>query len=149
RYLAGPDESTFEGLMRRCAYDYDRLRDQFGAGWETLVAYTLDRVHAPGGRESLDALMERFGFPAIPPEILERIAVPVTLIWGRHDLATDLSVAQSASARYGWPLYVIEDSADDPVLEQPERFLEALRLAGLVAGPALAGSRSPRPIHPS
>jgi pimeloyl-ACP methyl ester carboxylesterase len=32
-----------------------------------------------------------------------------------------------ASARYGWPLYVIEDAGDDPAMEQPEAFLEALR----------------------
>ena len=31
-----------------------------------------------------------------------------------------------ASRRYGWPLHVIEECADDPVMEQPERFLEAL-----------------------
>ena len=62
--------------------------------------------------------------PAIPPAELARIAVPTTLIWGRHDLATPLSVAEAASARYGWPLHVIEDAADDPPIEQPEAFLE-------------------------
>ena len=36
-------------------------------------------------------------------------------------------VAEAASARYGWPLRVIEDCADDPPRDQPEAFLEALR----------------------
>ena len=47
--------------------------------------------------------------------------MPTTLIWGRHDLATPLRVAEAASARYGWPLHVIEDAADDPPVERPRR----------------------------
>ena len=34
-----------------------------------------------------------------------------------------------ASVRYGWPLHVIEDAADDPAAEQPEAFLRALSAA--------------------
>ncbi len=67
--------------------------------------------------------------PEIPPTALAQIAVPTTLIWGRHDLATQVRTAESASARYGWPLHVIERAADDPPLEQPEDFLKALRVA--------------------
>jgi pimeloyl-ACP methyl ester carboxylesterase len=71
-------------------------------------------------------LMEQFGMPAIAPTELAQITVPTTLIWGRHDLATPLSVAEAASARYAWPLHVIEAAADDPALEQPAAFLRAL-----------------------
>jgi pimeloyl-ACP methyl ester carboxylesterase len=67
--------------------------------------------------------------PAIPQDDLARIAVPTTLIWGRHNLGLRLKVAEAASARYGWPLHVIEDAGDDPAIEQPEAFLEALRSA--------------------
>ena len=63
----------------------------------------------------------------IPQDVLGRIEVPTALIWGRHDLQTRLSVAQSASARYGWPLHVIEGARDDPFFEQPEAALRALR----------------------
>jgi pimeloyl-ACP methyl ester carboxylesterase len=66
---------------------------------------------------------------AIPSADLERIAVPTTLIWGRHDLGVRLDVAEAASARYSWPLHVIENARDDPAIEQPEAFLEALRAA--------------------
>ena len=31
--------------------------------------------------------------------------------------------------RHGWPLHVIEDAADDPTIDQPEAFLNALRNA--------------------
>jgi pimeloyl-ACP methyl ester carboxylesterase len=65
----------------------------------------------------------------IPPAELARIAVPTTLIWGRHDRQVRLGVAQAANARYGWPLHVIEDAADDPPIEQPEAFLRALHAA--------------------
>jgi hypothetical protein len=35
----------------------------------------------------------------------------------------------AASARYGWPLHVVEDAGDEPFLDQPEAFLDVLRLA--------------------
>jgi pimeloyl-ACP methyl ester carboxylesterase len=56
-------------------------------------------------------------------------AAPTTLIWGRHDLATPVRIAEAASLRHGWPLHVIEDAADDPTIDQPEAFLNALRNA--------------------
>jgi ubiquinone/menaquinone biosynthesis C-methylase UbiE len=55
--------------------------------------------------------------------------VPTTLIWGRHDRATPLAVAEAASARFGWPLHVIENANDDPPVEQPEALLRVLRAA--------------------
>jgi pimeloyl-ACP methyl ester carboxylesterase len=64
---------------------------------------------------------------AIPPGELARIAVPTSLIWGRHDRQVRLELAEDASARYGWPLHVIEQAADDPAFEQPGAFLRALR----------------------
>ena len=52
--------------------------------------------------------------------------MPTTLIWGRHDLATPLAVAEQAAARHRWPLHVIEDANDDPPIEQPEALLRVL-----------------------
>ena len=69
------------------------------------------------------SLMRQLG-SAIPPGDLDWIAVPTTLIWGRHDLGVRLNVAEAACARYGWPLHVIEDARDDPAIEQPEAFLK-------------------------
>lgn len=40
-----------------------------------------------------------------------------------------LRVGEAASARHGWPLRVIDNAGDDPPMEQPEAFLEALRHA--------------------
>lgn len=124
-FLAQPTAETHDALWRRCAFDLDALRARLGERWEWLKAYNLDRAHAGLGAVQ-HRLMEQFGLPAIEASELARIRHPVTLIWGRHDLATPLAVAEAASARYGWPLQVIENAGDDPPLEQPEAFVRAL-----------------------
>jgi pimeloyl-ACP methyl ester carboxylesterase len=126
-FLAQPSEDTHDRLWQRCAFDLDGLRDRMGERWEALKAYNLDRARTPSLQATQHSLMEQFGLPAIAPATLAAIAVPTSLIWGRHDLATPLPVAEAASARYGWSLRVIENAADDPPLEQPEAFLQALR----------------------
>jgi pimeloyl-ACP methyl ester carboxylesterase len=128
RFLAQPTERTHESLWRHCAFDLDRLRQQMGEAWEPFEAYNLDRARAASMKAALPILMQQFGL-AIPPADLARIGVPTTLIWGRNDRATRLSIAEAASARYGWPLRVIEDANDDPPIEQPEALLRALRAA--------------------
>jgi len=128
-FIAQPTEETHDRLWRRCAFDLDRMRDRMGETWDWIKAYNLDRAHTPSLEAGQQRLMEEFGMPAIPPADLARIAVPTTLIWGRHDLATPLPVAEAASARYGWPLHVIERAADAPPLEQPGDFLKPLRVA--------------------
>ena len=125
-FLAQPDTQTHHSLWRLCAFDLDALRERMGERWEPFEAYNLDRARTPEVRAAVSVLMEEFG-AEIPTESLERVGVPTTLIWGRHDLATPLSVAEAASARYGWPLHVIENANDDPPVEQPEELLRLLR----------------------
>jgi pimeloyl-ACP methyl ester carboxylesterase len=55
--------------------------------------------------------------------------VATTLIWGRHDLQVPLATAETAATLYDWPLHVIDNAGDDPALEQPEAFLNALHTA--------------------
>lgn len=128
-YLTQPSEETHNELWRYCAFDLDRLREAMGERWAPFAAYNVDRARAPSVQAALHALLEQFGMPAISPELLASITAPTSLIWGRHDLATPLEVAEATSARYGWPLQVIEDAADDPPIEQPEAFLRALHVA--------------------
>lgn len=128
-FMAEPTEETHDRFWRLCAYDLDALSDNLGDRWHHIKAYNLDLARQADLKAVQHKLMEDFGFPEIPSEELKRISVPTTLIWGRHDLATSLEAAQKAGARYGWPLHVIENSADDPALEQPEAFLKALRTA--------------------
>jgi pimeloyl-ACP methyl ester carboxylesterase len=124
-FAVGPDEETYDDLWHECVYDLSQLRADLGTRWETFKAYYLDRARAPSVQAALHALMEE-GLAEIPAADLERITVPTTLVWGRHDLATPLRIAQAASARYGWGLQVIENASDDPALEQPEAFHKAL-----------------------
>jgi pimeloyl-ACP methyl ester carboxylesterase len=128
-FISEPTEDAHDRLWTRCAFDLDAMRARMGKRWAWIKTYNLDRARAPGVKAAQEALMEQFGFAAISPSELARIAVPTTLVWGRHDLATPVSVAQAASTRYGWPLRVIENAGDDPPMEQPEAFLEALHAA--------------------
>ena len=128
-FTARPTEGTQERLFRQCVVDLDGLRKQLGERGQLLEAYALDRAQQPTMNAALKHLMPQLGVRAIPPTELARIAVPTTLIWGRHDRQVRLGLAEAASARYGWPLHVIERAADDPAFEQPEAFLQALRVA--------------------
>jgi len=125
-FLARPTERAYTRFMRQCSFDLDGLREQLGERWEPFIAYNLELARAPSAKTA-GRLMREIGLPRIPADDLARIAVPTTLIWGRHDRAIRLRIAEAASARYGWPLHVIESCADDPPRDQPEAFLEALR----------------------
>jgi pimeloyl-ACP methyl ester carboxylesterase len=129
RYVARPTPRTYAGLMSHCTVDFASVCAGLGERWEPFQSYTLDRARSPDGKAALRVMMRELAVPAIPPAKLERIAVPVTLIWGRHDPVNRLPVAKAASERYGWPLEVIEEAGDDPPLEQPQAFLRAVRPA--------------------
>lgn len=126
-FLARPTEGTYTRFMRQCSFDLDGLRHELGPRWEPFLAYSLERARGPGAKIA-GRLLREFGIRRIPPDDLARIAVPTALIWGRNDRANRLRIAQDASARYGWPLHVIENCADDPPRDQPVEFLEALRV---------------------
>jgi pimeloyl-ACP methyl ester carboxylesterase len=128
-FLARPTERTHTDLWHHCAFDLETLRRLMGERWPPFEAYNLDRARTPSVQAAVGALMEQVGAPAIPSSDLARIEVPTTLIWGRHDRATPLAVAEEASARFGWPLHVIEACNDDPPVEQPEALLRSLRVA--------------------
>ena len=116
------------GFRNYCFADLDGMRGEMGERWEAMAAYALDRFRTPTVRAAMRRLMRPLA-SAIPPHDLARITVPTTLIWGRHDRGVRLNVATDASERYGWSLHVIEYARDDPAIEQPHAFLEALRTA--------------------
>jgi pimeloyl-ACP methyl ester carboxylesterase len=63
---------------------------------------------------------------AIPDVELDRIGVPITLLWGRHDRMVPLAIGEAAASRHGWPLHVIDGAGHAPHIEQPEAFADAL-----------------------
>jgi len=128
-YLAQPTADTHDELWRHCVSDFDGLRRELDTQWEPMKAYNLDRARTPSVSAAQGILIEQFGLPEIQPELLARIAVPTALIWGRHDSIVRLSVGEAASARYGWQLHVVEDAGNEPALEAPEAFVQALTAA--------------------
>jgi pimeloyl-ACP methyl ester carboxylesterase len=129
RFMVRPTAESRDRFFRECFVDFDQVGDRFGDRWDDMRDYALDRARTPQNQAALKALMTRIGVPAIASDDLAAIEVPTTLIHGRHDLQVPLRLAEKASRRYGWPLYVIEGARDDPAAEQPEAFVHALRRA--------------------
>jgi pimeloyl-ACP methyl ester carboxylesterase len=125
RFIARPTERTQRGFFRQVVVDPARVRALMGDRWEASQAYSLDRARTPSVRAANRRMLRELGTKMIPPEDLAPIAVPTSLIWGRHDRVMRLRIAEAASARYGWPLHVIEDAGHFSV-EQPEAFRAAL-----------------------
>lgn len=129
RFLVRPTRTSRDRFFRECFVDFDRVGRNFGESWEDVREYALDRARQPASQAVLRSLMPRLGVPPIPADELARITPPTTLVHGRHDLQVDVSLAEEASRRHGWPLHVIEDVRDDPAAEAPAAFVEVLRSA--------------------
>lgn len=129
RFFGAPTTQNYDRFMDLCSFDLDGVRAQLGERWDPFAAYAVELAGTPSVQAALGSLIGQFAAAPIEPAELARIRIPTSLIWGRHDLATSLHVAESASARYGWPLYVIENAGDDPGLEQPDAFVQALETA--------------------
>jgi pimeloyl-ACP methyl ester carboxylesterase len=129
RFLSQPTAGTYDRFMDFCAFDLDLVREHWGQRWAPYAAYAVELASTPSVQAAVGNLIGQFAATPIPPVELARINVPTTLIWGRHDLATPVEIAEAVGARYGWTLDVIENAGDDPPLEQPAAFLAALRAA--------------------
>lgn len=134
RYLARPNERSYDRFMNQCLVDPDRVEGELTDRWNALRAYSIDRSRAPRVKNAMGMMMKKIGVPAIAKTDLHRIAVPTTLIWGRQDRALPVKIARAASARFGWGLHVIDDCADDPPMEQPEALVDAINAATEAAG---------------
>ena len=133
QFTKRPNERTRDNLFTQCFADLDRLRERMGEQWTALADYALETARRSDRHDIVAIMMSWFALTAIPTSDLDRIRIPTTLIWGRYDLRVLLRTAQTASARHGWPLHVIDNAGDDPALEQPDAFLHALyaALAGI------------------
>lgn len=129
RFLAGPTPSAYSRLMDFCAFDLDGAQRRLGSRWTPYAEYAVELAGTERAQAAVGGLIGLYAATPIPADQLAGIDVPTTLVWGRHDLATSLRVAQEASSRYGWPLHVIEAAGDDPALDQPEAFLDAVQQA--------------------
>jgi pimeloyl-ACP methyl ester carboxylesterase len=128
-FLAHPTERSLNRFVNRCMYDFDGMRSELGNRWDPFAAYAIAGVRQPGARSAVLSFATAVGMRPIRRRDLARIPVPVSMIWGRHDLQNRLAVAEAAAARFGWPLEVIEDVRDDPCWERPDAAVAALRAA--------------------
>ena len=83
-----PTAGSYDRFMDFCAFDLDRLREQWGRRWAPYAAYAVELASTPRVQAAMSDLIGQFAATPIPPAELARITVPTTLIWGRHDLAT-------------------------------------------------------------
>jgi pimeloyl-ACP methyl ester carboxylesterase len=126
-FSGDPTPKHHDELWQYCARDASSLRKNMGELWKPFEAYNIERARSESQQVAVQELMGAFGMSEIPADELARIRVPVTLVWGRHDLATPLAVAEAASERFGWPLEVVEDANDDPPVERPDAIQRVLR----------------------
>lgn len=126
RFLGDPSQSSYERFMDFCAFDLDTARGRFGDRWAPFSGYAVELARDPRVQAATGAMIGLYGARTLPHELLASITVPTTLIWGRQDAAIALSVAEAAAERYGWPLLVVDGAGDDPALDRPREFLEAL-----------------------
>jgi len=124
-FIIRPSDRSRDRLFRQCMLDLDDLHEQMDGRFQLLEKYALDRAKSPELKAALRMLMPAFAMKPIPDDQLSEIKIPVSLIWGRHDRQVKLQIANDANKKYGWPLHVIDNSADDPAVEQPDAFLEA------------------------
>jgi pimeloyl-ACP methyl ester carboxylesterase len=130
-YLTAPDGERHDALWRLCVADLDGVRASLGPDWDRLRAYNLSLISTPAVAAGMQALMDEFGWPAIPHDVLREIAVPTSLIWGNDDTIVPVAVGRAASTVYGWPLTVVEGAGNEPAIERPAAFLAAMTAGGL------------------
>lgn len=127
RFIKNPDRAGAQRMQRQIFFDVDRVRAQMGDRLPALQDYQIDRAKQPSVNAANRMLLRKVGTKRIPDDELRRIKVPAALIWGRHDRVMPIKHAQRASAKFGWPLYPIEDAGHIPMAEQPAAFGAALR----------------------
>jgi 2-hydroxymuconate-semialdehyde hydrolase len=128
RFDLWPSERNNERFERLAFHDLDRARRQDAEWFKAFSAYALSRAVVPHVKRTMRQLI-RIGTKQVPDTELRRSEVPIALLWGRHDRFVPFRLAESASARLGWPLHVIDEAGHVPHLEQPDAFLAALHSA--------------------
>ena len=125
RFMINPTEKSYLRFLPQCIYDLKGLRRSMGIYWSPFLAYNVACAQLPAKKAAAKGIMSAMS-GKIPRGELEKIDIPVTLIWGRHDNASNLKVAVRTSKKYGWALSIIEDTRDDPKLEKPDEFVQAI-----------------------
>jgi pimeloyl-ACP methyl ester carboxylesterase len=129
RYSNRRSMANFDRLIRYVVVNPKRVRAEWGGRWAAFAEYDMDRTAQRSVRAADSPLLRRINMPRIPAGQLRKISVPVALIWSRNDRITRFRIAEEASARFGWPLYPIDDCGHFAIGERPAAFVDALRAA--------------------
>jgi 2-hydroxymuconate-semialdehyde hydrolase len=128
RFNLRPSERNNARFADWAFLDPARTRRRDPEWYDAFMAYGLSRGTVSSVNRTMRQLVKAGSKPISDTE-LQGIDVPVALIWGRRDRMTPLRIAELASAKFGWPLHVVENVGHVPHIEQPEAFLGALRAA--------------------
>jgi pimeloyl-ACP methyl ester carboxylesterase len=127
RMIRNPNRAGVQRMQRQIFFNVDRVREQMGERLAALEDYQLDRAKQQSVNAANRVLLRKIGTKPIPVDDLRKIKMPVAMIWGRHDRVMPLKYAERATAKFDWPLHVIEDAGHIPMAEQPAQFGAALR----------------------
>jgi 2-hydroxymuconate-semialdehyde hydrolase len=130
RLAIRPSARNAERFDRFALLDLDATRQRDPGWYAAFDSYTRARARVPHVKKTMRQLIST-ATKRIPDTDLDRIRVPTTLLWGRHDRMVPLALAEAAARRHGWALHAIEDAAHAPHIEQPEAFVDTL--AGILA----------------
>jgi pimeloyl-ACP methyl ester carboxylesterase len=125
-YLTDPTVQTHDALWQVCVHDLGDVRSRLGERWNVLREYNVALARTPAVAGARQTLLGLFAMPVIPDEVLARITVPTTLVWGRDDAIVPVSVGEAAAARYGWPIRVLDNTGNEPAIEDPDAFVKAV-----------------------
>jgi 2-hydroxymuconate-semialdehyde hydrolase len=125
RFDLRPSEANLIRFERWAHLDLDGTRRREPEWYEAFDGYMLSRGVIPHVKRTMRQLIKA-GTKRIPDTELERIEVPTSLLWGRHDRMVPLSLGEGTSNKHGWPLHVIDNAAHVPHMEQPRAFLRTL-----------------------
>lgn len=125
RFMVNPTNKTYLRFLPQCIYDLEELKRAMGKYWEPFFSYNLLCAKNPEKKLAVREIMNAMS-GKVPDHELEKLNFPVSLIWGRYDKANSLKIAEKAHEKFGWPLYIIEDTRDDPKIEKPDDFVAAI-----------------------
>ncbi|HEX3669172.1 MAG TPA: alpha/beta hydrolase [Acidimicrobiia bacterium] len=125
RFGIRPSPRNAERFDRFALLDLDANRRRDPEWFAAFDEYARSRGTVPHVKRTMRRLISA-ETKQIPDVELGRIAVPTTLLWGRHDRMVPLALAQGAAERLGWPLHVVDGAAHAPHMEQPEAFAAVL-----------------------
>ena len=125
RFDLRPSEANLIRFERWAHLDLAGTRRREPEWYEAFDGYMLSRSTTPHVKRTMRQLMNA-GTKRIPDSQLERIEVPTSLLWGRHDRMVPLSFGERTSTKLGWGLHIVDNTAHVPHMEQPKAFLRTL-----------------------